>query len=48
MIVAGLVVIVVYVVVFSVGGSVLAVSLRTTPSLSLEDLLRESGATGKL
>ena len=48
MVVAGLVVVVVHVVVFSVAGSVLAVSSVTTPSLSLEDLLRESGTTGKL
>jgi len=48
MVVAGLVVVVVHIVVFSVAGSVLAVSSATTPSLSLEDILRESATAGRI
>jgi hypothetical protein len=46
MIVAGLVVVVVHVVVFSVAGSVLAVSSVTTSSLSLEGLLERVARLG--
>jgi len=48
MVVAGLVVVVVHVVAFSVAGSVFAASSVATPALSLEQLLRESGAVGKI
>ena len=48
MVVAGLVVVVVHIVVFSVAGSVLAVSSAATPSVSLESILRERGTTGEI
>jgi Yip1-like protein len=48
MVVAGLVVMVVHVVAFSVAGSVFITSAVTVPTLSLEQLLRESGAIGKI
>lgn len=48
MVIAGLVVVVVHVVAFSIAGSVFAVSSVATPALSLEQLLRESGTVGKI
>jgi len=48
MVVAGLVVVVVHVVTFSVASSVFAASSVATPALSLEQLLRESGTVGKI
>jgi hypothetical protein len=48
MVVAGLVVIVVHVVAFSVVGSVFAATPVATPALSLESLLREGGVVGKI